>query len=136
MSIHTLTTARQRGKIAPIRFAHAVLQTNKLSRMLEWYQTVLEAEVQFKNEMLAFLTYDEEHHRLALVARPGTIDRVPNAADLAHLAYAYRRPERTGGDLRAIKGGRDRPGADDQPRADHLHVLRRPRRQSGRTAGR
>ena len=89
MSTHTLTTARQRGKIAPVRFAHAVLQTNKLSRMLEWYQTVLEAEVQFKNEMLAFLTYDEEHHRLALVARPGTIDRVPNAADLAHLAYAY-----------------------------------------------
>ena len=52
-------------------------------------ETVLEAEVQFKNEMLAFLTYDEEHHRLALVARPGTIDRVPNAAGLAHLAYAY-----------------------------------------------
>ena len=89
MSTNTLKTARQRGKLAPIRFAHAVLQTNKLPQMLHWYQTVLEADIQYKNEMLAFLTYDEEHHRLALVARPGTVDRVPNAAGLAHLAYAY-----------------------------------------------
>ncbi len=89
MSTNTLKTARQRGKLAPTQFAHAVLQTNKLSRMLDWYQTVLEADIQFKNEWIAFLTYDEEHHRLALVARPGTVDKVPNAAGLAHLAYAY-----------------------------------------------
>lgn len=89
MNTNTLKTARQRGKLAPIRFAHAVLQTNKLSRMLDWYRTVLEADVQFKNEWIAFITYDEEHHRLAFVARPGTVDKVPNAAGLAHLAYAY-----------------------------------------------
>ncbi|MBM4257649.1 MAG: biphenyl 2,3-dioxygenase [Deltaproteobacteria bacterium] len=89
MSTKTLKTARQRGKLAPIRFAHAVLQTNKLPHMLHWYQTVLEADIQYENEWIAFLTYDEEHHRLALVARPGTVDRVPNAAGLAHLAYAY-----------------------------------------------
>jgi catechol 2,3-dioxygenase-like lactoylglutathione lyase family enzyme len=89
MSVQTHQTARQRGKLAPIRFAHAVLQTNQLSRMLEWYRTVLEADVQFANEWIAFITYDEEHHRLAFVARPGTIDKVPNAAGLAHLAYAY-----------------------------------------------
>jgi catechol 2,3-dioxygenase-like lactoylglutathione lyase family enzyme len=89
MSTDTLKTARQRGKLAPIRFAHAVLQTNQLSRMLDWYRTVLEADIQFANEWIAFITYDEEHHRLALVARPGTIDKVPNAAGLAHLAYAY-----------------------------------------------
>ena len=89
MSAQTHKTARQRGKLAPIRFAHAVLQTNQLSRMLDWYRTVLEADIQFSNEWIAFITYDEEHHRLAFVARPGTIDRVPNAAGLAHLAYAY-----------------------------------------------
>jgi catechol-2,3-dioxygenase len=89
MNTKPVKTARQRGKLAPIRFAHAVLQTNKLQQMLDWYQTVLEADIQYKNEMLVFLTYDEEHHRLALVARPGTVDRVPNAAGLAHLAYAY-----------------------------------------------
>jgi catechol 2,3-dioxygenase-like lactoylglutathione lyase family enzyme len=89
MNTEPVKTARQRGKLAPIRFAHAVLQTNKLPQMLNWYQTVLEADIQYQNEWIAFLTYDEEHHRLALVARPGTIDRVPNAAGLAHLAYAY-----------------------------------------------
>lgn len=89
MSTPMRPTARQRGKLAPIRFAHAVLQTNQLSRMLAWYRTVLEADIQYANEWIAFITYDEEHHRLALVARPGTIDKVPNAAGLAHLAYAY-----------------------------------------------
>ena len=89
MSTQTLTTARQRGKLAPIRFAHAVLQTNQLSRMLDWYRTVLEADTQYSNESSTFSTYDEGHHRLAFVARPGTIDKVPNAAGLAHLAYAY-----------------------------------------------
>jgi catechol 2,3-dioxygenase-like lactoylglutathione lyase family enzyme len=89
MNAQTHQTARQRGKLAPIRFAHAVLQTNQLSRMLAWYRTVLETDIQFANEWIAFITYDEEHHRLAFVARPGTIDKVPNAAGLAHLAYAY-----------------------------------------------
>lgn len=89
MSTPMRPTARQRGKLAPIRFAHALLQTNQLSRMLAWYRTVLEADIQYANEWIAFITYDEEHHRLALVARPGTIDKVPNAAGLAHLAYAY-----------------------------------------------
>lgn len=89
MNAQTHQTARQRGRLAPIRFAHAVLQTNQLSRMLAWYRTVLEADIQFANEWIAFITYDEEHHRLAFVARPGTIDKVPNAAGLAHLAYAY-----------------------------------------------
>ncbi|NOT54238.1 MAG: biphenyl 2,3-dioxygenase [Deltaproteobacteria bacterium] len=89
MSTQVRPTARQRGKLAPIRFAHAVLQTNQFSRMLDWYRTVLEADIQYANEWIAFITYDEEHHRLALVARPGTIDKVPNAAGLAHLAYAY-----------------------------------------------
>jgi len=89
MSANQLKTPRERGRLAPIRFAHAVLRTKQLDTMLNWYQTVLEADVQFRNESLAFLTYDEEHHRLALITRPGTADRVPNSVGLEHLAYAY-----------------------------------------------
>jgi catechol-2,3-dioxygenase len=88
MGANSHQTARQRGKLAPIRFAHAVLRTNQLRRMLDWYCAVLEADIQYSNEWIAFITYDEEHHRLALVARPGVTDRAPNAAGLEHLAYA------------------------------------------------
>ena len=76
-------------KIVPIRFAHAVLRTNKFREMVDWYKTVLEAKVVFENAMLAFMTYDDEHHRIAIAAFPGIVDRAPHAAGLDHLAYTY-----------------------------------------------
>ncbi len=76
-------------RIVPTKFAHAVLRTNKFRQMVDWYKTVLQANVVFENEMLAFMTYDDEHHRLAIAAFPGIVDRAPNSAGLDHLAYTY-----------------------------------------------
>ncbi len=76
-------------RIVPTKFAHAVLRTNKFKQMVDWYKTVLLAKVVFENEMLAFMTYDDEHHRLAIAAFPGIVDRAPNSAGLDHLAYTY-----------------------------------------------
>lgn len=74
--------------IVPAKFAHFVLRTSRLEEMKRWYQTVLGARVQFANEMIAFLTYDEEHHRLALIGRPGLAD-AGKTAGLDHVAYTY-----------------------------------------------
>jgi catechol 2,3-dioxygenase-like lactoylglutathione lyase family enzyme len=82
-------TSRQRGKLAPLKFEHAVLRTTRLQAMVEWYTTVLQAEVAFSNATIAFLCYDEQNHRIAIVARPGTIERPPNSAGLDHLAFTY-----------------------------------------------
>jgi catechol 2,3-dioxygenase-like lactoylglutathione lyase family enzyme len=76
-------------RIVPSKFAHAVLRTNKFPQMVEWYKTVLQAEAVFENHMLAFMTYDEEHHRLAILGLPGIVDRAPNSVGLDHLAYTY-----------------------------------------------
>jgi len=76
-------------KIVPKKFAHAVLRTNKFKQMVDWYQTVLLADIVFENQMLAFMTYDEEHHRLAIAAFPGIVERAPYSAGLDHLAYTY-----------------------------------------------
>jgi catechol-2,3-dioxygenase len=76
-------------KIVPNKFAHAVLRTNKFRQMVDWYKNVLLADVVFENEMLAFMTYDDEHHRLAIAAFPGIVDRAPHSAGLDHLAYTY-----------------------------------------------
>ena len=76
-------------RIVPSKFAHAVLRTNKFKQMVEWYKTVLLADTVFENEMLAFMTYDDEHHRLAIAAFPGIEDRAPRSAGLDHLAYTY-----------------------------------------------
>lgn len=50
----------------PTKFAHIVYRTRRFKEMIEWYKAVFGAHVQFQNPVLAFLTYDDEHHRLAL----------------------------------------------------------------------
>jgi catechol-2,3-dioxygenase len=75
--------------IRPTKFAHAVFKTGRFEEMKRWWCTVLGARVVFGNAFLAFLTYDDEHHRIALVHVPG-LDAAPgNAAGLEHVAYSY-----------------------------------------------
>jgi catechol-2,3-dioxygenase len=75
--------------VTPIRFAHVVFRTPQLEPMKRWYQTVLGAHVAHENAMLAFLTYDDEHHRIALVSLPGTSPRPEGTAGVEHVAYTY-----------------------------------------------
>jgi catechol-2,3-dioxygenase len=55
------------NRIKPQRFVHVVYRTQRFDAMLKWYQTVFDAKIQFANPALAFLTYDDEHHRFAFV---------------------------------------------------------------------
>lgn len=75
---------------APARMAHIVFRTNDIPRMRDWYCKVLDAHVVFDNGKLAFLTYDEEHHRIALI---GTQAFEPRPAALSvgffHAAFTY-----------------------------------------------
>jgi len=57
--------------------------------MIEWYQTVLAARIVFCDERLCFLSYDDEHHRLALINIPGLPVRDPDAVGTDHVAYSY-----------------------------------------------
>lgn len=54
--------------ITPPRLAHCVFRTNQLQMLVDWYCKLLGARVNFRNDKIAFLTNDEEHHRIALVA--------------------------------------------------------------------
>lgn len=51
----------------PAAFVHVVYRTRQFARMLDWYQTVFGARIQHQGGPLAFLTYDEEHHRFAFI---------------------------------------------------------------------
>ncbi|QHG85534.1 biphenyl 2,3-dioxygenase (plasmid) [Rhodococcus rhodochrous] len=79
------------------RLAHIVLQTNQLPVMREWYLKVLGARVAFENPAMCFLTFDEEHHRVALFGPPGggLPERTPVTVGLAHSAFTFA----TAGDL-------------------------------------
>ena len=82
-------TARQRGKVAPAKFAHVVLRSAQAAKLVEWYKTVLEAEVTFADERLCFLTYDDEHHRIAVVSMPGLPAPSGPASGVDHFAFTY-----------------------------------------------
>jgi len=86
-----LTTAvsDETKPISPAKFAHAVLRTTRFKEMTDWYRTVLGAKVMYENKFLAFMTYDDEHHRIAIAAFPGIAERQPHSAGLDHLAYTY-----------------------------------------------
>ncbi|HZT89133.1 MAG TPA: VOC family protein [Stellaceae bacterium] len=75
--------------ISPAKFAHFVLRTGQIDKMAAWYQTVLAARIVFCDERLCFLSYDDEHHRLALISVPGLPVRDPNSAGTDHVAYTY-----------------------------------------------
>ena len=69
------------------RLAHLVLQTGQLTVMRNWYLEVLDAHVVFENDMLSFMTFDEEHHRLALVQLRRPAPRTSMTVGLARSAY-------------------------------------------------
>lgn len=76
---------------APTKFAHVVYQTNRFEEMVEWHKTVLECRVVHANDFLCFLTYDEEHHRVAIAALPGLEGDGVNhqAPGVMHVAYSF-----------------------------------------------
>jgi catechol 2,3-dioxygenase-like lactoylglutathione lyase family enzyme len=80
--------------IAPAKFVHVVYRTRRFDEMIEWYKTVFGARVQYQDPGLAFLTYDDEHHRFAFANMAlldptggGPDDRGPIGVD--HVAYTY-----------------------------------------------
>jgi catechol 2,3-dioxygenase-like lactoylglutathione lyase family enzyme len=75
--------------IHPAKFAHFVLRTGQFDRLAEWYRIVLDARIVFRNDMLCFLSYDDEHHRLALINIPGSPPRDPESTGTDHVAYSY-----------------------------------------------
>ena len=82
-------TARARGRIAPARMAHVVLRTNRYEEMIAWWKTVLELEPLHANPFITFLTFDEEHHRVAIAQLPGLKDKLLNAVGVDHFAFSY-----------------------------------------------
>ena len=60
------------GKVtSPIKLAHVVLRTNNFAAMNQFYKDFLggQASVEVPDQ-LSFLTYDDEHHRIAVAAMP------------------------------------------------------------------
>ena len=86
--------AAAKAVISPARLAHVVLRSSRFDDLVAWYTTVLGAKTAFSDGNLAFLSYDEEHHRIAVLNIPG-LQRQPDGIDpfeidLHHLKFPAR----------------------------------------------
>src|SRR5690242_4699594 len=59
-----------RWKVATPKFAHVVLQTSNLEGMRDFYCKLLDGHVVYEGKGLCFVTFDEEHHRIAFLSPP------------------------------------------------------------------
>jgi catechol-2,3-dioxygenase len=85
------TKHRTTAPVAPAKLAHVVLNTLSVPKLRDWYISVLECRIVYGDDNVCFLTYDDEHHRIAM----GTIPGLQEAAGglrvgLAHIAFGYR----------------------------------------------
>jgi len=75
--------------MSPTSLAHVVLRTNNFRPMVDYYVDFLGGRVAYQNEYLAFLTYDHEHHRIAILQVPGTGNKVVGSSGLEHIAFTF-----------------------------------------------
>ena len=75
--------------ISPIKISHCSVQTAQVPAMKAWYEAVLGAATVFETDKICLLTFDEEHHRIALIH---TDDATPNdhrGPGIVHIAMTY-----------------------------------------------
>jgi catechol 2,3-dioxygenase-like lactoylglutathione lyase family enzyme len=91
-------TGKEGQTMPPSKLAHVVFQTNRLQDMRDWYCTVLGGHVIYENPHLSFVTYDEEHHRVAFLDFGPLASRDPNTElqvksseppGLHHVAFTF-----------------------------------------------
>ncbi len=72
------------------KLVHIVFQTSQPKEMIDWYCQVLDAHVVYEDDGLGFITFDEEHHRVAFIKAPVPLERkTPTTAALHHSAYTF-----------------------------------------------
>src|SRR5919109_4976716 len=73
------------------KFHHVNLKTTRLQEMIDWYSTLVGAEVLFQYELGAWLSNDDANHRIALLAFPGFVDDPDKETrtGMHHSAFEY-----------------------------------------------
>jgi catechol 2,3-dioxygenase-like lactoylglutathione lyase family enzyme len=84
------TSVRADKPVPPALFAHVVIKTKQIDKAIAWYETVLGAHVVFRNNVVCFMTYDQEHHRIAFIQVPPDADLPQGSGGIDHFAYGYR----------------------------------------------
>ena len=75
-----------------LTIGHFGLRTKHIDRAVEWYCRAFDAGVRFRNEYAAFLSFDNEHHRMVIWDDGETEDKPGTAAGVDHIGFMCRDP--------------------------------------------
>ncbi len=84
---HDPSLAKKR--VVPAQIAHFVIYTSQYAELTAWYKVVLGATATYEDDKLAFLSYDEEHHRVAIASVPNLARQREGTASIHHVAFTY-----------------------------------------------
>jgi len=74
---------------APQKLAHVVLISAQKDALRDWYLKVLSARVQLDSDLIVFLAYDDEHHRIAIAQVDDAKAPTSPTTGLAHIAFTF-----------------------------------------------
>ena len=78
------------NEVVPYKLAHYVIRAKRFEQMLAWYRTVFHLKTSFEAPVIAFLTYDEEHHRIAFLNAAHLPEPDTMRTGIDHIAFTYR----------------------------------------------
>ncbi len=78
--------------MSALQIGHFGLRTKDVDRAIEWYGRAFDADVRFRNEFAAFMSFDDEHHRFVIWNDGETEDKPPTAAGVDHIGFMCRDP--------------------------------------------
>ena len=94
-----------KSKDAPDTFHHVSFKTMNYDRMVDFYEKLFGCKPMYKSKEITFMTFDEEHHRIAIANTEPVFDNlgflpriimkfknwinraVPNLVGLDHISY-------------------------------------------------
>ncbi len=78
--------------MSTLQIGHFGLRTKHVDRAVEWYGRAFGAEVRFRNEFAAFMSFDDEHHRFVIWDDGETEDKPAAAAGVDHIGFMCADP--------------------------------------------
>lgn len=75
-----------------LQIAHFGLRTRNLLKAIEWYSKAFNSRVRFQNEMAAFMSFDDEHHRFVLWDDGETTEKPESAGGVDHIGFGCGGP--------------------------------------------
>ena len=87
-----------------LQIAHFGLRTRDLPKAIDWYGRVLKARVRFQNDLAAFMSFDDEHHRFVLWDDGATGEKAENARGVDHIGFSCAGPSALADEYERLKG--------------------------------